>query len=218
MTRRPEAGAVEVATYVTEDILRVELDPATGRITGAELALLSHVESDASATHVVCDPATASPERRAAQDAVAEIHTRLLDISMAARRARAAREERGDPMTEYADLEIGLHAREGITWRAELRFSQPRTDADIRLDSKGPVVTMDPDALRMLAEDEEEYGKALGKAVLDGPVGEGFRHAKAAAQSQGITMRVRLLIGPSASRLHGLHWETLRDPMTVLRC
>ena len=66
-------------------------------------------------------------------------------------------------MADYADLEIGLHAREGITWRAELRFSQPRTDADIRLDSKGPVVTLDPDALRMLAEDEEEYGKALVK-------------------------------------------------------
>jgi hypothetical protein len=115
-------------------------------------------------------------------------------------------------VTDYADLEIGLHAREGVTWRAELRFSQPRTDADIRLDAQGPVVRLDPDELRMLADDEEEYGRALGAALLGGPVGDGYRQARAAAQSQGITMRVRLLIGPSASRLHGLRWETMRDP------
>lgn len=115
-------------------------------------------------------------------------------------------------MTDYADLEIGLHAREGVTWRAELRFSQPRTDADIRLDAQGPVVTLDPDELRMLADDDEEYGRALGAALLGGSVGDGYRQAKAAAQSQGITMRVRLLIGPSASRLHGVRWETMRDP------
>ena len=29
-------------------------------------------------------------------------------------------------MTDYADLEIGLHYRDGQTWRVELRYSQPR--------------------------------------------------------------------------------------------
>ena len=52
----------------------------------------------------------------------------------------------------------------------------------------------------------------MGNALLAGPVGEGYRQAKAAAQSLGITMRVRLFIGPSAARLHGLRWETMRDP------
>lgn len=115
-------------------------------------------------------------------------------------------------MTDYADLEIGLHAREGVTWRAELRFSQPGSDADIRLDARGPVVTLDPDELRALADDEDEYGRVLGNALLGGSVGDGYRQAKAAALSKGITMRVRLLIGPSAARLHGLRWESMRDP------
>ena len=51
-------------------------------------------------------------------------------------------------MTDYADLEIGLHHRDGRTWRVELRYSQPQTDADVRLDIDGPLVAaVDPDDL-----------------------------------------------------------------------
>jgi CHAT domain/SIR2-like domain len=116
-------------------------------------------------------------------------------------------------VTDYADLEIGLHRRDGSTWRVELRYSQPRTDADTRLDAEGPLVaSIDPKALDQLIDDDEAYGRALGQALLAGPVGDAYRLAIAAAQSQGVTLRVRLFVGPSATVLHGLRWETMRDP------
>jgi hypothetical protein len=116
-------------------------------------------------------------------------------------------------VTDYADLEIGLHRRDGSTWRVELRYSQPRTDADTRLDAEGPLAaSIDLEALRELVDDEEAYGRALGQALLTGEVGDAYRLATAAAQSQGVTLRVRLFVGPSATVLHGLRWETMRDP------
>jgi hypothetical protein len=116
-------------------------------------------------------------------------------------------------MTDYADLEIGLHRRDGATWRVELRYSQPRADADTRLDVEGPLVAaLDPDDLLELEADEEAYGRALGAALLTGPVGEAYRLASATAHSQGATLRVRLLVGPSATALHAVRWETMRDP------
>ena len=39
-----------------------------------------------------------------------------------------------------------------------------------------------------------------------------FAQARASAQSLGAPLRIRLMIGPSASELQGLHWEMLRDP------
>jgi hypothetical protein len=116
-------------------------------------------------------------------------------------------------MRDYADLEIGLHRRDGTTWRVELRYNQPLSDVDTRLDIEGPMVAaIDPAALHQLRDDEEAYGRALGAALLDGPVGEGYRVAVATSQAQGVTLRVRLLVGPSATALHGVRWETMRDP------
>jgi hypothetical protein len=92
---RATEGAIEVATYVSADLAQVAVDPASGRITGAELALLSHVNLDGSASHVVADPATASPEHRAAQEAVAGVHARLLEVSVAAQQAWSSREAAG---------------------------------------------------------------------------------------------------------------------------
>jgi hypothetical protein len=115
-------------------------------------------------------------------------------------------------VTEYAELEIGLHGRDDVTWRVELRLNLPRSDADIHFDNAPMVAVIDPDELPDFAEDEQAYGRALGSALLDGPVWDAFQLATAAAQGQGVTLRVRLLIGPSASRLHALRWETLRSP------
>jgi hypothetical protein len=81
-------GSVEVATYVAEDPARVAVDPVTGRITGARLVLLSHMDLDGSARHVVADLAEAGRKGPAAQETVAEIHARLLEVSVAARQAR----------------------------------------------------------------------------------------------------------------------------------
>jgi hypothetical protein len=116
-------------------------------------------------------------------------------------------------MTDYADLEIGLHHRDGRTWRVELRYSQPQTDADVRLDIDGPLVAaVDPDDLVALQDDEEAYGRELGAALLTGRLGEAYRTAVATSQAHGATLRVRLLVGPSAAALHAVRWETMRDP------
>ena len=66
---------------------------------------------------------------------------------------------------EYADLEIGLHRRDAVTWTVELRFSLPRTDAETQLDVSGPLLA-DIDARELDAiDDEEQYGLALGSGI-----------------------------------------------------
>jgi hypothetical protein len=113
---------------------------------------------------------------------------------------------------EYADLEIGLHRRDSVTWSVELRFSLPRTDAETQFDSSGPLlVNIDPHELDAM-DDDEEYGVALGSGLFGGAVGAAFKTAVATSQSQGVRLRVRLIMGSSATALHGLRWETLRDP------
>jgi hypothetical protein len=112
---------------------------------------------------------------------------------------------------DYADLEISLHRRDGVTWPVEVRYSQQGSDADVNLE--GPfTVHIDPEALEQLKLDIEAYGRELGRALLGGAVGSAYRQAIAAAQSQGVTLRVRLSVGPSATKLHGLRWETMLDP------
>jgi CHAT domain/SIR2-like domain len=117
-------------------------------------------------------------------------------------------------MTDYADLEIGLHRRDSSTWRVELRYSQQGTDAEVRLDTEGPLVAeIDPAELGELVDDDQMYGRALGKALLTGKVENAYRQAIVTSQSQGVTLRVRLFVGPSATTLHALRWETMRDPV-----
>ena len=114
-------------------------------------------------------------------------------------------------MTEYADLEIGLHQRDGVTWRVEVRYSQQESDADVNIE--GPLtVDIDPNELNQLIPDMPAYGRALGQAVLGGAVGDAYRQAVAASQSHGVILRVRLFVGPSATTLHRIHWETMLDP------
>jgi hypothetical protein len=55
-------------------------------------------------------------------------------------------------MTDYADLEIGLHRRDSATWRVEIRYCQEGSDADIN-PSGALTVDIDPDELRQLADD-----------------------------------------------------------------
>ena len=114
-------------------------------------------------------------------------------------------------MTDYADLEIGLHRRDGVSWRVEVRYSQQESDADVNIE--GPLtVDIDPNELDQLIPDFAAYGRALGQAVFGGAVGDAYRQAVAASQSHGVTLRVRLFVGPSATTLHRIHWETMLDP------
>jgi hypothetical protein len=74
---------VEVATYVTDDPGGVAYDPATGCITGARLHLFSSVDLDGTAAHV----ATTRAQGAENDYALAALHARMIEISLAARRA-----------------------------------------------------------------------------------------------------------------------------------
>ncbi|MET0788255.1 MAG: CHAT domain-containing protein [Cellulomonas sp.] len=127
-------------------------------------------------------------------------------------RPRDGCDEEATVMTGYADLEVGLHRRDAVTYGIELRFALPSTDAETRLDVDGPLVaSIDTQALDAL-DDDDEYGRLLGRDLFGGGFGAALRTAVATSQSQGVRLRVRLVVGPSASSLHGLRWETLRDP------
>src|SRR5918998_6045986 len=113
---------------------------------------------------------------------------------------------------EYADLEIGLHRRDAVTWTLELRFSLPHTDAETQLDVSGPLLAdIDPHQLDAI-DDDEEYGLALGSGLFGHGLGAAYQTAVETSQSQGVRLRVRLVMGASATALHGLRWETLRSP------
>jgi len=117
-------------------------------------------------------------------------------------------------MTDCADLEIGLHRRDADSYGVELRFSQPGSDADVRLVRGGPsLVHLDFERLRALSLDSAAYGQLLGESLFADPaVWTAFAQARSTAQVLEVGLRLRLFIGPSAPELHSLRWETLRDP------
>jgi hypothetical protein len=118
------------------------------------------------------------------------------------------------PLTDFADLELSLHRRDGINYRVEMRFTQPDSDADIRLGTGEPAnATFDLPGLQALIIDPAEYGKTLADGLFtDVNVSSAFAQARASAQSLQAPLRVRLLIGPSAPELNTLYWEALGDP------
>jgi hypothetical protein len=121
------------------------------------------------------------------------------------------------PETHLADLEIGLHRHDPESYSVEMRFTPPDSDAEVRL-VRGDLATAQFDlaALRELALDPAAYGRALGQGlfgdVTDSEVRTAFDQARVAANSQGVPLRLRLFIGPSAPELQGLNWEMLADP------
>jgi hypothetical protein len=117
-------------------------------------------------------------------------------------------------MTDYADLEISLHRHDPRTYALELRFNLPGSDADVRLGFDRPCLAQfNLDALEALAHDPAAYGQALTDDFFSDPAFlTAFAQARASTQATGASLRLRLLIGPSAPELHRLRWETLRDP------
>lgn len=118
------------------------------------------------------------------------------------------------PATEYADLEITLNRWNTDAYRVELRYSQPDSDVDIRLAPNAPALAkFDPLQLQMLALDPTAYGTLLGANLFgDESVKTAFAQARSNAQAQDASLRLRLFIDSAAPELHGLRWETLRDP------
>jgi len=116
-------------------------------------------------------------------------------------------------MTAY-DLELGLHRRDVDSYTLELRYTPPEGDVDIRLVRRGlSPLSLDIQQLRSQAADPGAYGRLLTQGLFaDEEMRAAFAKARTAAQSAGEPLRLRLFVGPSGPELHGLRWETLRDP------
>ncbi len=95
----------------------------------------------------------------------------------------------------------------------EFRFHHPDSVADQLLQPGQLRVRFDLERLAEHMFDPDAYGRVLSKNLFIAPVKEAFGKARSLAQSDDLALRVRLLIGPSAPELHGLRWETLRDPL-----
>jgi len=117
-------------------------------------------------------------------------------------------------MTGYADLEISLHRRMAGAYTVDFRYSQPDSDADVRLGQDKLIqAEIDLEALQELSHDPDKYGEKLAELFFADPgVQTAFNQALASAQSLDLSLRVRLLIGPSAPELQSVHWETIRNP------
>ena len=121
-------------------------------------------------------------------------------------------------MAEYADLELSLHRRDAGNYTVELRFTQPGSDADIRVGQGETIdVSLDLVTLQDLIIKPIDYGKTLAESLFaDSDMTTAWAQARTSAQTLGVPMRVRLLIGPSAPELNMVYWETLCDPQDGL--
>ena len=117
-------------------------------------------------------------------------------------------------MKASADLEIGLHREDAGAYAIEMRFSQPDSGTDDRLESSTPpLARFDFEGLRALSLDAPAYGRLLSDSLFADPtVRELYMRAMSYAQAQNAPLRLRLFIGPTAPELHSLRWETLRNP------
>jgi CHAT domain/SIR2-like domain len=119
-------------------------------------------------------------------------------------------------VNDPADLELSLRRKDAVRYTVDLVFSQPGSEADVRpLGQQSVCVTFEMDRLREMALDPVGYGQALTEMLLGDPtLATEFAKCHAAAQSQRMSLRLRLAIAPDAPELHAIRWETLRDPQT----
>lgn len=123
-------------------------------------------------------------------------------------------------MIRSVELEIGLHRRgdEGFegerTYEVELRLTQPRSDADLRLVRPTPALTQADFAQWLeLAGDDAAYGRLLyDRFFADAEIREFLARARGVAETLDAPLRLRLFLGPSAVELARLRWELLPEP------
>ncbi len=114
-------------------------------------------------------------------------------------------------MKVYAELEVALHRGRTDAYQVEVRFSDPRSEAEIP--PQRGLAPFDAEVLLSLQNDPEAYGKRLAEMLFnDAGVRSLYLQARTVAQAADLFLRLRLLVGPSASQLMALRWEQLRDP------
>lgn len=118
-------------------------------------------------------------------------------------------------MTDYTEFEIGLNHRGTEGYTVDLRFSHPDSEETRWL--QGEQAILCPDFLQKLREYELDpfaYGKVLSDELFqESALKTEFTQAIASTESQNMTMRIRLLLGPGAAELHSIRWETLNNPI-----
>src|SRR5690349_179611 len=117
----------------------------------------------------------------------------------------------------YGEIEIGLHQLQPEAIEVELRVSDPDTQGEIS-PARGQAHISPEKLLEELLEWEiepQQYGEALATHLFhDDAIRKLYRETKAAFESRGRSLRLRLLIGNGAAKLHGVRWELLCDPDT----
>lgn len=121
----------------------------------------------------------------------------------------------GGSKTDFADLEISLHRRNGEAYSVETRFTPPGSSSEIRMGVDAPVeIYIDLKQLQSRAAEYDWIGYGcLLSAALFKPEAIKMAFAQALARAAASSLRLRLLFGPTAQELHNLHWETLRNPL-----
>lgn len=116
-------------------------------------------------------------------------------------------------MATYIDMEIGLHHYQGNQYLVELRLRSPNTDDDDRPFGNEPILAeIDLDNHNRLVN-LDEYGLWLTNSLFASDTLKSFlKEARARLKDADWKLRLRLYFGSTASSLHQLHWEKLRDP------
>lgn len=107
-------------------------------------------------------------------------------------------------------LELGLHRRDPYCYAVELRVRRPEDAID---DVANGELVLDRDQLLQEHLDDEKYGQLLTRSLLaDTGIRELLGQARQASQAQNRPISFRLFIGPTASELHTIPWERMKDP------
>lgn len=116
----------------------------------------------------------------------------------------------------YAELQIGLSSLDEARYRVELRFDDPRDEAE-KMPVSG-VAAIDLQALLTLEDSPANaYGLALAESLFAAAdVRSRYGQFKAAVEAGDDSLRVKLFVDRSAPELHSLRWELLTDPETRL--
>ena len=113
----------------------------------------------------------------------------------------------------YCELELRIDWHDEGRYYLSARYMDPQRDEENQL--LEPVeIHIDLEALRPHWHDPEAYGKSLTGMLFGdaaSPVRRAYEHARVAAAARD-GLRVRLTIQSTAPELHGVFWETLRDP------
>ncbi len=194
----------------------------TARSSSSEQTVLMTGLIDARNYIILGDPAVRLPLADPAQDAVRPALSAMdvtvglesmVSYAQEAAKSPVSRSAEPTPMPAqiiYPDLEIELLAQNGGY------FLQQRVSSPESTTGEGPLlpISLDPDALAALESDPAAYSRALSQALFGSEeINTIFFQAQSMAQSQGLPLRIRLRILPTAlEKLQPLHWELLPEP------